>query len=116
MTFFLLASELSRLSKQADDMVSLPSSRHRMRHHDLSTAITKRQENNIQQLRIVIGEENPFTSTRNDLINCVKKCVIPGDVAQEVMKSYRSGVDAYKAFVVERITGDGNLAKVATRR
>ena len=48
--FFLIAPELTRLSEEVMQMVGI-SSLQRTKHHELSTAITERQERSIQKLK-----------------------------------------------------------------
>ena len=64
--WFLVAPELSRLAAQAEDMVGLQRASS-PRHQDLSDALTKRYNENVQKLKV----SDPFP-TESHLVNIIK--------------------------------------------
>ena len=74
--FFLVAPELERLSGEADAMVGF-TKRPAQHHHQLSEAVTRRQERMIKKIRSILEESNPFKHDGDDLVNSINKTVIP---------------------------------------
>lgn len=108
--FFLTAPELSRLPEEARQMDGLQSAT-RKEHHDLSTTVWARQEDNIRRLKNVIRESmNPMTHEGEDLTNIITKVVMPAEVEKDVCNQDEIGQKAYDTFVAERInTNEINL-------
>ena len=81
--WFLVAPELSRLAAQAEDMVELQraSSSHR---HDLSDALTKRYNENVQKLKDVLKVSDPF-ATKSHLVNIITKAVMLDYIKEGVL-------------------------------
>ena len=69
--WFLVAPELSRLAAQAEDMVGLQRASS-SRDQDLSDALTKRYNENVQKLKV----SDPFP-TESHLVNIIIKTVMP---------------------------------------
>ena len=80
--WFVVAPELSRLAAQAEDMVELQraSSSHR---HDLSDALTKHYNENVQKLKDVVKVSDPF-ATESQLVNIITKAVMPDYIKEGV--------------------------------
>jgi len=82
--FFLTAPELSRLAEEARRMAGSQSAT-RKEHHDLSTTVWARQEDNIRRLKNVIRESmNPMTHEGEDLTNIITNVVMPAEVQKDV--------------------------------
>ena len=100
--WFLVAPELSRLAAQAEDMVELQraSSSHR---HDLSDALTKHYNENVQKLKDELKVSDPF-ATESQLVNIITKAVMPAYIKEGVPMKDDIG-QAYLAhyFVQEKI-------------
>lgn len=74
--FFPSAPELTRLSEEVLQMAGMSTS-HRTKHHELSRAIIDRHECNIQRMKSVLVECNPFEQDDACLKNFVTKAVMP---------------------------------------
>lgn len=106
--FFLIAPELTRLSEEVMQMAGISSSQ-RTKHHELSQAITERHECNIQKMKSVMVECNPFQQEDACLKNFVTKAVMPEPVKRDILKSITVGQECYNTFVKERVVGAKNL-------
>ena len=106
--FFLVAPELARLSGEADAMVGF-TKRPAQHHHQLSEAVTRRQERMIKKLRSILEESNPFKHDGDDLVNIINKTVIPEHMKTDILRQYDVGQEAFKTFVTERILGPTSL-------
>jgi hypothetical protein len=76
----------------------------RKEHHDLSTPVWTRQEDNICQLKNVIRSSmNPMTYEGEDLTNIITKVAMPTQVQTDVCSQDEIGQKAYVTFVEKRI-------------
>ena len=100
--WFLVAPELSRLATQAEHMVGVQraSSPH---HHDLSDAITKRYNENVQKLKDVLKVSDPFATEERHLVNIITKAVMPDDIKEGVLTRDKIGQALFATFAQERI-------------
>jgi len=97
--FFLTAPELSRLAEGAHKMAGSPTAA-RKEHHDLSMAVSTRQEENIAKLKDVFRSSmNPITYVGEDLTNIITKVVMPVHVCNQD----EIGQEMYAKYVVEHI-------------
>jgi len=95
--FFLIAPELSRLSEEVMQMAGISSSQ-RTKHHEHSQAITERScivelchQRNIQKMKSVMVECNPFQQEDPSLKNFVTKAVMPEPVKRDILQSITVG-------------------------
>lgn len=100
--WFLIAPELSRLAAEAETLVGIQthSSRH---HHDLSTAVIYRFDENVKKLKEVFKANNPFAGEDSELVNIITKAVMPGQVKDAVLTRYKVGEELFSKFGKERI-------------
>lgn len=99
--WFLVAPELSQLAAQAETMVDVKRSTQQL-HHDLTDAVVKRCNENIQKLKEVI-KANDLFEEGGHLVNIITKAVMPTDIKEDVMKRDNTGKDLFDKFVKERI-------------
>ena len=104
--FFLTAPELGRLAEEAHQMAGSPTAI-RKTHHELSTVVWTRQEENILKLKSVIrSSTNPMTYEEEDLVNIITKVIMPTQVQKDVCNQDEIGHQKYTTFVGERINSD----------
>lgn len=106
--FFLIAPELTRLSEEVLQMAGMSTS-HRTKYHELSRAIIDRHECNIQRMKSVMVECNPYEQDDACLKNFIIKAVMPELVQRDILQSIKIGQEAYNKFVKERIVEPNNL-------
>ena len=88
--WFLIAPELSRLAAEAETLVGIQthSSRH---HHDLSTAVIYRFDENVKKLKEVFKANNPFAGEDTELVNIITKAVMLDRVKDAVVTRDKVG-------------------------
>ena len=106
--FFLIAPELARLSKEAEDL-AVVTEEGRNKHHDLTPAAVHRQEQRISKLKIYMRDNNPLQIDGDNLQNFVTKCILPSDTTADIMNTFSAGDEAFAKFASERLTGDISL-------
>ena len=74
--WFLIASELSRLSNEAETFAGIVSTK-QTRHHDASPFVLQRYEQNVNKLRDILMVNDPFTVADDVLMNIITKAVMP---------------------------------------
>ena len=100
--WFLIAPELSRLAAEAETLVGIQTHRSR-HHHDLSTAVIYRFDENVKKLKEVFKANNPFAGEDSELVNIITKAVRPGQVKDAVLTRYKVGEELFSKFGKERI-------------
>ena len=100
--WFLIAPELSRLAAEAEALVGMQahSSTH---HHDLSTAVITRFDENAKKLKEVFKGNDPFANEETELVNIITKAVMPEPVKDAVLTRDQVGQEHFSNFVKERI-------------
>lgn len=112
--YCLSTTELSRLSKETEEMLGLASDVP-TRHHDLSQTKLQQQEKQVHCLKEVLHKSNPFKvgetsyGTEHKLVHLTKNIIIKEDVQENILGTVERGSSAYQKFVDERICGDQNL-------
>ena len=86
--FFLIASELARLSPEAEKMTGFTPEK-RTTHHEMSNRAQVRQEIKVTKLK----ELNPFSNDGVDLVNVVIKSVIPESIRDDILRQEHCGDD-----------------------
>ena len=77
--WFLIASELSHLSNEAETFAGIVSTK-QTRHHDASLSVLQRYEQNVNKLRDILMVNDPFTVADDVLMNIITKAVMPDPV------------------------------------
>ena len=100
--WFLIAPELSRLAAEAETLVGIQthSSTH---HHDLSTAVISRFDENVKKLKEEFKANNPFAGEDSELVNIITKAVMLDQVKDAVLTRYKAGQELFSKFGKERI-------------
>lgn len=73
--WFLVAPELSRPAVQVEDMVGLQ----RASSSNQSSAVTKRYNEDVQQLKDVLKVIDPFATEESHLLNISSHLILTGD-------------------------------------
>ena len=100
--WFLIAPELSRLAAEAEALVGIQahSSTH---HHDLSTAVITRFDENAKKLKEVFKGNDPFANEETELVNIITKAVMPEPVKDAVLTRDQVDQEHFSNFVKEKI-------------
>ena len=72
-------------------------------HHDLSDAITKRYNENVQKLKDVLKVSDPFPTEERHLVNIITKAVMPDNIKEGVLTRDKIGQALFETFAQERI-------------
>lgn len=68
-----------------------------MHHHDLSTTVTTRFDENIKKLKEVFKENNPFKEM--ELFNIITKAVMQDQVKDTVLTGDQNGLELNSKYV-----------------
>ena len=100
--WFPIAPALSRLAAEAEALAGIKahSSTH---HHDLSTAVITRFDENVKKLKEVFKGNDPFANEERELVNIITKAVMPEPVKDAVLTRDQVGQENFFNFVKERI-------------
>ena len=99
----MIAPDMSWLAEEEHKMAGSPTAA-RKEHHNLSMAVSARQEENIAKLKNVFRSfMNPITYEGEDLTNIITKVVMPVHVQKDVCNQDEIGQEMYAKYVVERI-------------
>ena len=72
-------------------------SRHATHHHDLSTTVTTRSDENVKKLKEVFKENNPFKEM--ELFNIITKAVMQDQVKDTVLTGDQNGLELNSRYV-----------------
>ena len=82
--WFLIASELSRLSNEAETFAGIVSTK-QTRHHCASPSVLQRYEQNVNKLRDILMGNDPFTVADDVIMNITTKAVMPDPVKNAII-------------------------------
>ena len=100
--WFLIASELSRLSNEGEKFAGFVSTK-QTRHHDASPSVLQRYEQNVNKLRDILMVNDPFTVADDVLMNIITKAVMPDPVNVAIIQRNSIGQEMFDKFVQERL-------------
>ena len=100
--WFLIASELSRLSNEAETFAGIVSTK-QTRHHDASPSALQRYEQNVNKLRDILMVNDPFTVADDVLMSIITKAVMPDTVKNAIIQRNSIGQEMFDKFVQERL-------------
>ena len=93
---------MSRLAAVAEALIGIQthSSTH---HHDLSTAVTARFDENVKKLKEVFKANNPFANEETELVNIITKAVTPDQVKDAVLTRDQVAQELFSKFMKEKV-------------
>jgi hypothetical protein len=101
--FFLTAPELARLSEEMAGCEP----KEQEHHHELTKAIQKRHEENINSLKATFQfTRNPLSYDGDDLIIVIDGIVMPKQIQEDICIRGDVGQQEYERFVAERVQSD----------
>ena len=100
--WFLIASDLSRLSNEAETFAGIVSTK-QTRHHDASPSVVQRYEQNVNKLRYILMVNDPFTVADDVLMNIITKAVMLDPVKNAIIQRNFIGQEMFDKFVQERL-------------
>jgi hypothetical protein len=104
--FFLIAPEVSRLAKEAKDLIGMTEYAH-LHHHQLTASKSNRQMCDVTTVfNAVVNSTDPMTYDGNDLINISTKAVFSEDIKNDATRMSALGKELYASFKTERIESD----------
>ena len=105
--WFLIASELSRLSNEAETFAGIVSTK-QTRHHDASPSVLQRYEQNVNKLRDILMVNDPFTVADDVLMNIITKATMPDPVKNAIIQRNSIRQYMFDKFRSGKIGGQGN--------
>ena len=100
--WFLITSELSHLSNEAETFAGIVSTK-QTRHHDASPSVLQRYEQNVNKLRDILMVNDPFTVADDVVMNIITKAVMPYPVKNAIIQRNSIGQEMFDKFIQERL-------------
>ena len=108
--YCLAAPELSRISTETKEMLSLNVDQSdTSKHHQDSKERVLRQERNVKALKEAIKPAGIFSDKGKRLHNLLTKKVLREEAERSILNMESRGDEAKETFLQNRICGDGNL-------
>ncbi len=107
--FFMVAPELSRLSKEFKSQFDMEADRI-TEHHELGPSAVKRAHDTIDKIKAaILSHGNPFTTEGDNLHNVITQAYISDEYVQQILNADVTGQKLYEDYVSECISGDVSL-------
>lgn len=109
--YCLASAELSYPSEEVENMLGV-SHTTKTKHHDLSRAKLRYQEEQVRKLKDALSQSNPFImevaqdGSEPSLVHFTKHTVMKEDVQHSILNTMERGKETYEKFVKDRICGD----------